>query len=128
MSSERHGISVGLERFGSEFFLVFKAIGKLTHEDYQVITPLLDSALAGVKGPQVKVLVDISAFSGWELRAAWDDFQLGLKIGPKFEKVAIYGNKSWQELASKVGSWFISGEMKSFNDYDSAIKWLQAKA
>ncbi|EJL6735756.1 STAS/SEC14 domain-containing protein [Vibrio alginolyticus] len=125
MSSERHGISVGLERFGSEFFLVFKAVGKLTHEDYQAITPVLESALAGVKGQHVKVLVDISEFSGWELRAAWDDFQLGLKIAPKFEKVAIYGDKNWQELASKVGGWFISGEMQSFNEYDSAIKWLQ---
>ncbi len=125
MSSERHGISVGLERFGSEFFLVFKAVGKLTHEDYQAITPVLESSLAGVKGQHVKVLVDISEFSGWELRAAWDDFQLGLKIAPKFEKVAIYGDKNWQELASKVGGWFISGEMQSFNEYDSAIKWLQ---
>ncbi|AVF65851.1 MULTISPECIES: STAS/SEC14 domain-containing protein [Vibrio] len=125
MSSERHGISVGLERFGSEFFLVFKAVGKLTYEDYQAIAPVLESALAGVKGQHVKVLVDISEFSGWELRAAWDDFQLGLKIGPKFEKVAIYGDKHWQELASKVGGWFISGEMQSFNEYDSAIKWLE---
>ncbi|MDW2178190.1 STAS/SEC14 domain-containing protein, partial [Vibrio sp. 1637] len=47
------------------------------------------------------------------------------KIGPKFEKVAIYGDKHWQELASKVGGWFISGEMQSFNEYDSAIKWLE---
>ncbi|AVF74709.1 STAS/SEC14 domain-containing protein [Vibrio alginolyticus] len=125
MSSERHGISVGLERFSSEFFLVFKAVGKLTYEDYQAIAPVLESALAGVKGQHVKVLVDISEFSGWELRAAWDDFQLGLKIGPKFEKVAIYGDKHWQELASKVGGWFISGEMQSFNEYDSAIKWLE---
>ncbi|EOX4936101.1 TPA: STAS/SEC14 domain-containing protein [Vibrio alginolyticus] len=125
MSSERHGISVGLERFGSEFFLVFKAVGKLTYEDYQAIAPVLESALAGVKGQHVKVLVDISEFSGWELRAAWDDFQLGLKIGPKFEKIAIYGDKHWQELASKVGGWFISGEMQSFNEYDSAIKWLE---
>ncbi|EIC9816072.1 STAS/SEC14 domain-containing protein [Vibrio alginolyticus] len=125
MSSERHGISVGLERFGSEFFLVFKAVGKLTYEDYQAIAPVLESALAGVKGQHVKVLVDISEFSGWELRAAWDDFQLGLKIGPKFEKIAIYGDKHWQESASKVGGWFISGEMQSFNEYDSAIKWLE---
>ncbi|TOQ61830.1 STAS/SEC14 domain-containing protein [Vibrio parahaemolyticus] len=125
MSSERHGISVGLERFGSEFFLVFKAVGKLTHEDYQAIAPVLESALAGVNGQHVKVLVDISEFSGWDLRAAWDDVQLGLKIGPKFEKVAIYGDKNWQELASKVGGWFISGEMQSFNEYDSAIKWLE---
>ncbi|MCC4263059.1 STAS/SEC14 domain-containing protein [Oceanimonas baumannii] len=125
MTNEHHGISIGIERFGSEFFLVFRATGKLTHEDYQAITPFLDAALAGVKGKHVKVLVDISSFAGWELRAAWDDFKLGVKMGSQIEKVAIYGDKNWQELASRVGSWFISGEVHSFNDYGAAIEWLK---
>jgi hypothetical protein len=30
-------------------------VGKLTHEDYNTITPLIDSALDGVKDPKVKV-------------------------------------------------------------------------
>jgi hypothetical protein len=38
--------------------------------------------------------------------------------------VAIYGNKQWQELAAKLGSWFISGEIRSFNNEDDAISWL----
>ena len=39
MSIKRHGLSIGIERVGSEFFLSLKAIGKLTHEDYETITP-----------------------------------------------------------------------------------------
>jgi hypothetical protein len=38
--------------------------------------------------------------------------------------VAIYGNKQWQELAAKLGSWFISGEIRFFNNEDDAISWL----
>ncbi|HFQ4953450.1 TPA: STAS/SEC14 domain-containing protein [Vibrio vulnificus] len=104
--------------------LVFKATGTLTHQDYQAIVPVLEAALAGINRQQMNMLADISEFSGWEPRAAWDDFQLGLKIGFNVNKVAVYGDKNWQELAAKVGSWFISGEMKSFSDYDSAITWL----
>ncbi|WP_394125322.1 STAS/SEC14 domain-containing protein [Vibrio hepatarius] len=124
MNNERHGITLGIERIRDQSILVFKVTGKLTHQDYQAITPVLDSTLQAVNGKHIKMLVDITEFSGWELRAAWDDFELGLKLGFKLEKVAIYGDKNWQELASKVGGWFISGEMRSFGDYQSAIEWL----
>ena len=119
-----HGLSIGIEKSGSDFFLTLKAIGKLTHEDYETITPMIDSALGAVKEPRVKVLIDGTELDGWEPRAAWDDFRLGLKHGSEFEKIAIYGNRKWQEMAAKVGSWFISGEAKFFDDRDRAIEWL----
>ncbi|EGQ8079852.1 SpoIIAA family protein [Vibrio diabolicus] len=124
MSIERHGITIGIERIGSESVLVFKATGKLTHKDYEAIVPVLDSSLKGINSKHIKMLVDITEFSGWELRAAWDDFQLGLKVGFNIEKIAIYGDKNWQELAAKIGSWFISGEIESFGSYESAVQWL----
>jgi hypothetical protein len=124
MNTERHGITVGIECINSQSILVFKVTGKLTHSDYQTITPVLDSTLQAVDPENIKMLVDITEFSGWELRAAWDDFELGLKLGLNLEKVAIFGDKNWQELASKVGGWFISGEMRSFGDYQSAVEWL----
>ncbi|NOQ15806.1 MAG: STAS/SEC14 domain-containing protein, partial [Methyloprofundus sp.] len=103
-----------------------KAVGKLTHADYEIINPMIDSALAGISAPRIKALVDGTELEGWELRAAWDDFQLGLKHGSEFDKIAIYGNKKWQEYTAKIGSWFISGDVKFFQDYDAALQWLQA--
>jgi hypothetical protein len=124
MSSKRHGLSIGIERTGSEFFLSLKAIGKLTHDDYEVITPLIDSALEAVREPRVKALIDGTELEGWELRAAWDDFRLGLKHGNEFTKIAIYGNKRWQEMAARVGAWFISGEVRFFDEQQDALEWL----
>ena len=94
MSITRHGLSIGIERVGNEFFLSLTAVGRLTHADYETITPIIDSALDGVQEPKVKVLVDGTEMEGWEPRAAWDDFKLGLKHGSEFEKVAIYGNRN----------------------------------
>jgi hypothetical protein len=125
MSTTRHGLSIGIERVNDNFFLSFKATGKLTHDDYQIITPMIESALLGVKQPKIKAIFDASQLDGWELRAAWDDFRLGLKHGSEFEKIAIYGNKRWQEMSAKIGSWFISGEVKYFEDYDEALEWLR---
>ncbi len=125
MKIVRHGLAIGIERVGSEFFLSLKATGKLTHKDYEKINPMIDSALEGINDPKIKAFIDGSELEGWELRAAWDDFKLGLKHGSEFEKVAVFGNKKWQEYNSKVGSWFISGEVKYFEDADEALTWLQ---
>ena len=124
MSDKNHGMSIGIERVGADVFLSIKAVGKLTHGDYQVITPLIDGALNSVEEPRVKMLMDASELDGWELRAAWDDLKLGLKHGSEFEKVAIVGHQRWQDLAAKVGSWFLSGEARSFEDRDAGLAWL----
>ena len=124
MSIERHGISVGIERVSGETIIVFKAKGKLTHDDYQAMIPILKTTIKQIDSSALKMMVDISTLTGWELRAAWDDFKLGLVLNSKIDKIAIYGDKSWQEMASKVGSWFVSGEIKSFEDHDSAKEWL----
>ena len=125
MSAIKHGLSIGIERVGEDFFLSLKAVGKLTHADYETITPLIDSALASVKEPKVDVLIDGTELEGWELRAAWDDLKLGLKHNNEFNKIAIYGNKNWQEIAAKVGSWFISGDVKYFENLTDATAWLK---
>ncbi len=125
MSVKRHGLSIGIERTDDDFFLSLKAIGKLTHDDYKIITPMIESALEGVDHPKIKAIFDGTELEGWELRAAWDDFKIGLKHGSEFEKIAIYGNKRWQELSAKVGSWFISGEVKFFENRDDALEWLE---
>ena len=127
MSAAKHGVSIGIERVGNEFYLSLKTVGKLTHEDYRVITPMIDSALKGVEKAKIKALVDVTELEGWELRAAWDDFKLGIKHGSEFEKVAMYGNKHWQEVAAKIGSWFISGEVKYFETYDEALSWIEGE-
>ena len=116
MSVQRHGITIGIERINSDFFLTLKLSGKLSHEDYEKITPMLDSALMTVK--------HVTELKGWELRAAWDDFKLGLNHGTQFVKIAIYGNQNWLEMATKIGSWFVSGEAKYFDNEAGALVWL----
>ncbi|WP_415355768.1 STAS/SEC14 domain-containing protein [Halioglobus sp. Uisw_031] len=124
MSIQRHGITIGIERIDSDFFLTLKLSGKLTHEDYEKITPMLDSALIEVKQPHIRALIDLTELEGWEVRAAWDDFKLGVKHGTQFVKIAIYGNKNWQEMAAKIGSWFVSGDAKYFDNEAAALDWL----
>ncbi|MBL1433347.1 MAG: STAS/SEC14 domain-containing protein [Gammaproteobacteria bacterium] len=121
----RHGLSIGINRIDDDFFLSIKVAGKLTHEDYKIITPMIDAALEGVDEPTINAFVDATQLEGWELRAAWDDLKLGLKHNKEFKKIAILGHKKWQEYLPKIASWFISGEMKHFEDKGEAFSWLK---
>ncbi|WP_273150903.1 STAS/SEC14 domain-containing protein [Methylophaga thiooxydans] len=124
MEIQRHGLSVGIDRIEDKFFITFRIVGKLTHDDYAAITPMIAAALSSVEDPEANVLIDATEFEGWELRAAWDDFKLGLKHGSDFYKIAIVGDKRWQQWAAKIGSWFISGEAKHFDNLADALSWL----
>ncbi|PCI71437.1 MAG: STAS/SEC14 domain-containing protein [Gammaproteobacteria bacterium] len=124
MTIVRHGLTLGIERIDEFFFLSLKVVGKLTHKDYERINPLVDAALEGVSEPKINVFIDASKMEGWELRAAWDDFKFGLKHNNEFNKIAIFGHEKWQEYLSKIGSWFISGEIQFFETKDLAFDWL----
>ncbi|MCW8884376.1 MAG: STAS/SEC14 domain-containing protein [Motiliproteus sp.] len=125
MTTDRHGISIGIERTNSHFFLTMKVVGKLTHEDYQKISPMLDSALSGVDSPEINAFVDCTELEGWELKAAWDDFRMGMKHGREFRKIAVLGHKPWQHYMAKISSWFISGKAEYFEDAHEAFAWLE---
>ena len=89
------------------------------------MTPLIDSALNGVQEANVKVFIDATEFDGWDLRAAWDDFKLGLSHGSEFVKVAIVGHQRWQKVSAMIGAWFIAGEICFFDSSDDAFEWLE---
>ena len=78
MEISRHGISIGIERVNDEFFLNVKITGKLKHDDYDVMVPMIDSALESVNKPHIKAYIDCTELDGWELRAMWDDFKFGV--------------------------------------------------
>lgn len=125
MTNKKHGITIGLERINAEIFVYLKATGKLTHADYSIIAPMLDRALETVTAPEVKVLVDAREFEGWELRAAWDDFKLGLRHGNQFSHIAIVGSVRWLRAASAMAGWFLCGEVQFFEEPEEAIAWLE---
>ena len=124
MSNIPHGLSIDIKNVDSNIILSLKAAGKLMHEGYETITPMIDSALNSIKEPKVKVLIDGTEMESRELRAACDDFKQDLKHGNAFEKIAIYDNRNWQEIAAKIGNWFISEEVIYFSGRDDALAWL----
>ncbi|WP_352289770.1 hypothetical protein, partial [Psychrobacter sp. GW64-MNA-CIBAN-0177] len=64
MDMKKHGLSIGINRIENVFFVTLKAIGTLTHEDYLVITPMLEGALSQVDQPKVSLFLDATELDG----------------------------------------------------------------
>ncbi len=122
-----HGISMGISHVKEDFFLKIVVKGTLTHQDYEKMIPMVENALVGIKEPKIKVLVDAREFNGWDMKAAWDDFRFGLKHNKEFTKLAFVGSKEWEAYSIKISNWFMSGEMKYFEDIEQAGQWLNQK-
>ena len=107
--------------------LVAKATEALTSQDYEgIFIPRLNQ-LIGEFG-KIRLLVYFAEnFTGVKLGAVWDDAAFGIKHRHDFEKIAIVSDKKWVELATKIGSYFIDGEVTLFTpaEFKEAVVWVK---
>jgi hypothetical protein len=122
MSDKVHGFKVGQKRYDSETLIEVQMYGKLTHEDYEYATPLIESAIKS--SSSVKLLADLRELDGWGMHAAWDDFKFGLEHRSDFKKIAMVGNKKWLEWSVKLGSHLVDSDVKFFENMNDAEDWI----
>jgi len=121
---KEHGIGIAIKRNKKRLFIELTMLGKLKHEDYQIFVPMIDSALKETQGLEVDLLIDMRGFRGWEFLAGWDDLKFGIKHGNDFDKMAIVGNKKWEELSVKMMRHIMKGKSKFFKEREKALSWL----
>jgi hypothetical protein len=121
---KEHGITLAIKRNKKRVFIEIAMLGKLTHEDYKMFVPMIDKALKKAKGLEADLLVDMREFKGWEFLAAWDDFKFGVKHRNAFDKMAIVGNRKWEEQSTAMMSHLMKGKMKFFKKREKALAWL----
>lgn len=120
MIEELTGLEVGIARF--------KASGKLTDADYQSFAPRLESLIE--EYGKLSLFFELDDFHGWEPKAAWDDFMIGLTHPDDFERIAIVGDQAWQRWIALLAKPFTRAQVKYFNrqDRDAAWDWLKQTA
>lgn len=119
-----HAIDVTINQIGDDIIMTMRIVGKLKHSDYEFLVPTLQHAIEGVREPKIKALVDIVDFSGYELRALWDDLKFGVQFNKEFSKIAVIGNKFLEEFGVTIANWFTHADMKYFEVQEDAISWL----
>jgi len=100
--------------------------GKLTAEDYETLVPRME-ALVEEKG-QVRILLEMHDFHGWEMAAAWEDTKFGMRHYKDIERLAMVGEKAWQHGMAVFCKPFTKAEIKYFDaaQADAARGWIEA--
>ncbi len=103
----------------------FKMSGKLHDEDYKHFVPLVDAAIA--QQGKVRMLAQFHDFHGWDLHALWDDTKFSTTHCSKIERIALVGEKKWEEYMAKVCKPFTMAKIEYFDaaKIEDAWKWLE---
>lgn len=93
--------------------LVVHVTGKLTKADYEQFVPEVER-LVGQHG-KLRLLFDMQGFHGWELGAAWEDLKFGLAHFADIERLAMVGEKWWQEGMATFCKPFTTAKIRYFD-------------
>jgi hypothetical protein len=110
----------------SEFHVVTMEVsGTLTDADYKKFMPQFEEVIGRVG--RVRMLVDMRDFHGWDLGAAWDDFKFGTQHARDIARLAMVGEKRWQEWIARAGAVFMKAPVKYFaqDQRAEALAWLK---
>ncbi len=105
----------------------FQVSGVIKRKDYEILNSEVETLLNEYE--KMNCLLYFKDFI-WEVLGAWGkDSAFGLKYGSRINKLAIVGDKKWQE---KIAKWAIpfygeNGKFFKTEDIDAAWEWLREK-
>ncbi len=110
----------------TEACIGFKLSGEVTAEDYDVMVPKMDEAIAAAD--KINMLVVIGDFK-WRggLEGAKADFRMGTHQYRQVEKAAFVGEKKWHEWMVKIMDPFTRRTDECFfdlEDLEEAWQWV----
>ncbi len=102
--------------------LGFKLSGKLHDADYQTFVPQVDEAIAK-HGGKIRLLAFFHDFHGWDMHALWDDVKFSTTHCTKIDRIALVGEKKWEEYMAKVCKPFTMAKIQYFDAAKIADAW-----
>ncbi len=104
--------------------LVVHVSGKLVKADYEQLVPEFERLIR--QHERIRVLFDMTDFHGWEASAAWEDFKLGVGHYADIERIALVGDKKWQQAMATICKPFTKATVRYFDHLDVATAryWL----
>jgi hypothetical protein len=105
--------------------VIVRMSGKLTKSDMDQIQSVARAAIK--KRGNIRVLIKLEDFLGWEKNPDWGDVSFIQQDGANIERMAIVGDNSWRDLVyafsargfrATLVEYFVPGQ------HDDAVKWL----
>jgi hypothetical protein len=104
--------------------VTIKASEKLSKADYDRFVPEFER-IAQARGP-VRMLIELDDFRGWDLPGLWEELKFDTTHQSDLGRVAIVGEKAWQEWATRLSKPFFKAEIRYFESDQAtdARAWL----
>ncbi|GFE59075.1 STAS/SEC14 domain-containing protein [Geobacter sp. AOG1] len=107
--------------------LGFEAKGEVTGADYEsVLIPAVENMLAQRKS--IRFLYHLgNEFTGFNVKAMWDDAKVGLQHLAAWERVAVVTDVEWIRVAMKAFGFVMPGKLRAFGNDElvEARRWLE---
>lgn len=104
--------------------VIVDAAGKLTKDDYERFEAELQTIAE--RDHNMKVLIRLTDFHGWEPGALWEEVKLAVSHQDVLDRVAVVGDKRWEEWMTRLSRPFVDAEVRYFdqNEAPGAVGWL----
>jgi hypothetical protein len=104
----------------------FKAVGKLSREDYETtLMPLISAARQSRR--QIRLLYQLGPeFEGLTPGGAWEDAKFGLQSLSLLEGCAVVTDHDWIRQSTRVAGYFLPCPVRAFPNAElaDAVSWL----
>jgi hypothetical protein len=123
-SSKNRDMPIQLNEHNEGRTVAVHVSGKLLKEDYEHFVPEFDR-LAALHG-KLRVLFDMTDFHGWTPGAMWEDTKFAMHHFSNIKRLAIVGEKKWQEGMATFCKPFTKAAVKYFDHTDAveARAWV----
>jgi len=101
--------------------LKITASEQLTLDDYEQMLPELEKMFS--RHDDLRFYIDLNNVSGIEMGALWEDIKFDYEHRHQFGKIAIVGDKKWQQWATTISAPFFDSKIKFFDKQQSNEAW-----
>ena len=101
-----------------------KAQENLTEADIQKIHPLIHNIV--YHGQKVRWYFEMQDFTGWDMKGLWADLKMDLSHANDYEKIAMVGEKKWQDWITRFMKPFTNADIRYFDleEKQKAKEWI----
>ena len=117
-------MSIQLNEENGGKLLAVQVSGKLAKADYEHFVPKFEQLVR--QHGKLRVLFDMTGFHGWEASALWEDIKFDIQHFADIEKLAMVGEKKWQQGMATFCKPFTKATIRYFDHAEAAEarKWL----
>jgi hypothetical protein len=107
-----------------ETLVAIRLTGTLDKQDYDRLIPVVESKIK--QFGKIDLYWEMAGVEGWNPAGLWEEVKFDLRHVNDFRKVAIVGDKKWEEWIARMIQPFTSAGIRYFDIHQKqeALAWL----